>query len=67
MRMPRKRRGAVKKEQSHHKKNKGLGMLVLGLLVLANAYWNVMTWGYFVGIVLILASLAKMIMHMKNI
>lgn len=41
-------------------------MLVLGLLVLANTYWQVMTWDYFIGGILTLAGLWKVLMPCKE-
>jgi len=37
-------------------------VLLLGLLILANTYWMLVTWDYFIGIVLVLTGLLKMIM-----
>lgn len=53
------------KEEMHYHKGKGGIMLVLGLLVLANAYWNVLPWGMFVGLVLALAGLVKLLIRKK--
>jgi len=50
--------------QCHHK-GKGGMMLVLGLLVLANAYWSVLSWAMFIGVVLVLGGLCKMLMPKK--
>lgn len=50
--------------QCHHH-GKGTMMLVLGLLVLANAYWNVLDWAMFIGLVLAVGGLAKMLMPKK--
>jgi len=47
-----------------HKK-KGAVMLVLGLLILANAYWSIVSWPVFIGIILALAGLGKIIMLKK--
>ncbi|MCX6747295.1 MAG: hypothetical protein NTU63_04155 [Candidatus Pacearchaeota archaeon] len=44
----------------------GAGILVLGLLVLANSYWAFLKWGAFIGLVLILAGLCKMLMLCKH-
>jgi len=42
-------------------KCKGAIALVLGLLILANAYWTVLGWAYFIGIILVLAGIIKLI------
>jgi uncharacterized membrane protein HdeD (DUF308 family) len=39
----------------------GLGMLVGGLLILANAYWAFMSWPYFIGGLAALSGLWKMV------
>ena len=44
----------------HH--GHGWGMLVVGALVLANAYWAFMDWPYFVGGLAVLGGLSKMMM-----
>ena len=41
---------------------KGLGMVLLGLLILANVYWYVLSWWAFVGAVFVLFGLIKLIM-----
>ncbi|MDO8516681.1 MAG: hypothetical protein Q7S33_01010 [Nanoarchaeota archaeon] len=45
-----------------HKGLMGTKMLVLGLLIIANAYWMVMSWAYFIALIVIIAGLSKMIM-----
>jgi len=47
-------------------KGKGTMMLVLGLLVLANAYWNVTSWPIFIGAVLAIGGICKMAMCAKK-
>lgn len=42
-------------------KGKGVMMLVLGLLVLLNAYYSVLTWANFVGVLLVLCGLIKLL------
>ena len=42
-------------------KGKGIMMLIVGLLVLANAYWMVLGWDYFIGIILVLAGIIKLV------
>lgn len=44
-----------------HKK-KGIMMFILGLLVLGNAYYAYMRWDIFIGTLLILAGILKLIM-----
>lgn len=47
-------------------KMKGVGMLVFGLLVLANAYWGFLTWAAFIGALFTLGGLLKLFMPMKK-
>jgi len=47
-------------------KMKGVGMLVLGLLILANAYLEFLTWAGFLGVLLVLGGLLKLLMPMKK-
>ena len=49
-----------------HKRAKSFGMVVLGLLVLANAYWPFMSWAGFIGGVLVLAGLWKLAKPKKH-
>lgn len=44
-----------------HKKMMGCKMLVLGALVLANAYWNIFNWANFIGWILVIAGLVKLV------
>ncbi len=46
--------------KGHCGKGKGVKALILGLLVLANVQWSIVSWGAFVGIILILAGLVKL-------
>ena len=48
-----------------HKKMMGCKMLVLGLLVLANSYWNVVDWVTFIGGILAIAGLLKLLVPMN--
>jgi uncharacterized membrane protein HdeD (DUF308 family) len=58
---------AKKKEEMHeHHKGHGCMMLVLGLLVLGNAYWGWLNWAYFIGFALVLGGLCKMMMCCKK-
>ena len=43
-------------------KQKGWGLLVLGLLILINVYWPFLSWGAFVGFVLALGGFLKLLM-----
>ena len=43
-------------------KGKSIAMIILGLLVLGNVYWPMMGWGAFIGWVLVIAGLLKMVM-----
>jgi len=52
-------------EEMWHK-YKGVGMLVLGLLILANVYLEFLSWGAFVGGVLALAGFLKLVMPCKK-
>jgi uncharacterized membrane protein HdeD (DUF308 family) len=45
-------------EEMWHK-GKGIAMLVLGLLIIANIYWIHMTWATFIGVILILGGIVK--------
>ena len=50
----------MKEGWAMHKKHMGTKMLILGALILINAYWMVVGWDYFVGIVLALAGFVKL-------
>jgi len=49
-----------------HKKCMGWKMLVLGILVLANSYWNVVDWATFIGGILAIAGILKLLMPMRK-
>ena len=52
------------KMQEHwkmHKKMMGWKMLVLGALVLANTKWNVVSWPNFIGGILAIAGILKLV------
>jgi len=54
-----------KKDLEHmqmHKKKKGAMMLILGLIILINAYWPFISWWGLLGLVVALAGLKKLIM-----
>ncbi|VVB79772.1 Uncharacterised protein [uncultured archaeon] len=44
-----------------HKMWWGIKALVLGLLVLGNTYWQVMGWDMFIGWILVLGGLLKLV------
>ncbi len=46
-----------------HKKKMGIKMLILGILILINAYWMIVGWDYFVGIILAIAGFVKLIKY----
>ncbi len=52
-----------KKHMGRHMKHKGATMIVLGGLILLNVYWINLGWATFIGGVLILGGLAKLIHH----
>ncbi len=52
-------------EEMWHK-YKGVGMLVLGLLILANVYWELFSWAAFIGGLLALAGFLKLVMPTKK-
>jgi len=63
--MPRKMKMDDKNMQEHwkmHKKMMGCKMLVLGALILANNYWGIVSWANFIGGVLAIAGVLKLIM-----
>ena len=45
-----------------HKKMMGIKMVILGLLVFANAYFGILNWAVFISIVLVLAGILKLVM-----
>jgi len=47
-------------------KMKGVVMTVLGLLVLANVYLGLLTWAGFIGVLLVLGGLLKLLMPCKK-
>jgi len=49
-----------------HKMMKAWAMLILGALVLVNAYWPFIDWAGFIGALLVLAGIAKLIMPNKH-
>jgi len=60
--MPRKEAEVCKCGCHHGHKWK---LVVLGLLVLANEYWSVMSWPYFIGGLAVLGGLLKMLLPCK--
>jgi len=47
-------------------KGKGVGMLVLGLLIVANDYWGFLDWATFIGALLVLGGFLKLTMPHKK-
>jgi uncharacterized membrane protein HdeD (DUF308 family) len=47
-------------------KMKGVGMLVLGFLILANVYWGLLNWAAFIGTLLVLGGLLKLLLPCKK-
>ena len=62
--MPRRNRGGMSDAgmYKHHGK-KAVGAIIVGLLVIANAYWGFLSWDYFIGGLLILGGVVKLLMH----
>ena len=48
-----------------HKKCMGWKMIVLGALVLANSYWNVLSWANFIGWIVVIGGVVKLTKPMK--
>ena len=48
-----------------HKKMMGWKMLILGLLVLANSTWGIVNWANFIGGIIAIGGLAKLVMPCK--
>jgi len=58
----------VKMMEEHikmHKKCMGWKMIVLGALVLANSYWNVLSWANFIGWIVVIGGVVKLTKPMK--
>jgi uncharacterized membrane protein HdeD (DUF308 family) len=51
-----------KEEYMMHHGFKVSMMIIVGLLILANAYWKFTTWDYFIGGLLVLFGLIKLMM-----
>lgn len=47
-------------------KGKGIAMALLGLLVLGNVYWPMVTWPTFIGALLVILGILKMLMPHKH-
>ncbi len=54
----------AKKEMMWHT-SKGIGMLVLGILILINVYWPYLSWGAFVGAVFAIIGFLKLVIPYK--
>jgi len=50
------------KEMMCEHKGMGTKALILGLLILINAYWAHIGWDYFIGIIFVLMGLVKLLM-----
>jgi len=48
-----------------HMKHKGLIILILGVLILVNAYYAVVGWAIFIGAILVVAGLLKLVIPHK--
>ena len=62
--MPRKM-GEKEMDWGKHKKKMGVMLFILGILVLINAQWSVVSWSIFVGLMIALAGRAKLMTPMK--
>jgi len=51
-----------KEDMAKHHKMMGCKIICLGIVVLLNAYYAFIRWDYLIGILLVLAGLAKMMM-----
>ena len=49
-----------------HYKNKGCMMFVLGLLILANAYWQILSWDLFIGGIFVICGIVGWAVHIKG-
>ncbi len=47
-----------------HKRKKGICMLIVGLIIVANAYWAFASWWMLVGALIALGGLGKAVMPM---
>jgi len=48
-----------------HKRKKGLMMLLVGIILMANAYLNFLSWWMLIGVLVALGGLLKLIIPMK--
>ena len=60
-----KRKNVMMMHEKYHK-GEGLGMLILGLLVIANVYWMRINWAMFIGAALVIGGICKMSMCCKK-
>lgn len=51
-----------KKHWMMHKRMKAVKLLILGILVLANWYFGLLNWAFFIGLLAVLAGLVMLIM-----
>jgi uncharacterized membrane protein HdeD (DUF308 family) len=47
-------------------KGKGVAMIILGLLVLGNVYWPMLSWPAFIGWIIVVGGVLKMLMPHKH-
>ena len=55
-------------DEDMHKKwhmKKAIGMLILGILVLINTYAQILTWEVFIGALLVIGGILKLVMPHK--
>ena len=45
-----------------HKRKKATAMIVLGLIVIINTYWQFMNWVGLIGVLLVIAGIGKLMM-----
>ncbi len=57
------KKGVVKSQMDT--RGKGFALIVLGTLVLGNIYWFMMSWPVFIGWILVLAGVLKVLMPNK--
>lgn len=51
---------------AEHKKKKGIMLFVLGILIVANAYWQVFDWAMFIGLIVAIAGIIKLVKPMHK-
>jgi len=48
-----------------HKKGHGIAKIILGLLIIANAYYATLSWPMFIGLIVVLMGVAKLLHKCK--